>query len=590
MNAVAISPDGETIVSASGDSTARVWNATTGALLHTIRGEEGVGLTSAAFSRDGTRFATAASNGRIQLWHPTDWTLVRTLQEPDKPVVQVVFSPGGSELAAARTDGTVRLYDVERGALKTQFAAHDTFTAAVAYAPDGSSLASVGFDGGWKIWSLAGEQPQERLSRAAHRGPAQAVAFSPDGTRLVTGGHDNLVMLWDAVTGDLIHPFVGHEAQITFVAFAPDQSTLFSGSYDRSVNVWDLANFKLRGPLKGHAAAVIAAAVAPDGRSVVTGSLDRTVGIWDLGMSLDAPARLLAHRSQVLALDFTPDSKYLVSASSDGTLLTWDMLQREPLRRVSIHEGEIRDLAVSPDGALIATAGGDDDLVKLLNVTDGVERATLRGHKNGTLAVAFAPQGNRLVSGGRDGRVREWDPQSGELRQSWEQIDAVVRDLAYSHDGRVLVVGGRRLKAYDAATRALVTDFGDLPGEVMQIVSLPGENSAVIGFSDGSIVRWDWDPSAPSVVTFAGKHENLVNALSLSPDGRTLASGSKDGATRLWDVATGQIKANLQRTNYLVAAVAFSPDGHFLAAVDKHDIRLWQAATPAEVTADREVR
>ena len=89
-----------------------------------------------------------------------------------------------------------------------------------------------------------------------------------------------------------------------------------------------------------------------------------------------------------------------------------------------------------------------------------------------------------------------------------------------------------------------------------------------------------WDAATRKETAVLKGHADEVLAVAFSPDGKTLATGSKDQTVKLWDVATGKETATLRGHESTVAAVAFSPDGKTLATAGGHDktVRLWDAA------------
>jgi WD40 repeat protein len=218
-----------------------------------------------------------------------------------------------------------------------------------------------------------------------------------------------------------------------------------------------------------------------------------------------------------------------------------------------------------------AVAGGGLDpapvnrTVPVWDVETGEVTLTLTGHEAEATAVAFSPDGQRLVTGARDGTARLWDAASGE-EQHTLLTGAPVFDVAFSPDERFVVAGGDygTVTVFDAATAERV---GILEGHnrnhlVFGLAFVPDGRLVTAGL-DGTARVWDVE-SGNELVVFRG-HGAPVNRVAVSPDGTRVATVGDDAAARLWDPTTGQESLSLFGHEPVVYGVAFSPDGRFLA-------------------------
>ena len=568
INGIAISPDGRTLASGSGDQTVRLWEVSSGALKQTLQGHSSW-VRSVAFSPDGRTLASGSDDQTVRLWDASSGALKQTLQGHSARVWSVAFSPDGRTLASGSSDQTVRLWEVSSGALKQTLQGHSSWVRSVAFSPDGRTLASGSGDQTVRLWEVSSGALKQTLQ--GHL--ALSVAFSPDGRTLASGSSDQTVRLWDASSGALKQTLQGHSDWVRSVAFSPDGRTLASGSSDQTVRLWEVSSGALKQTLQGHSGLVLSVAFSPDGRTLASGSDDQTVRLWDASSGA-LKQTLQGHSGLVLSVAFSPDGRTLASGSSDQTVRLWDASSGALKQTLQGHSARVWSVAFSSDGRTLAS-GSDDQTVRLWDASSGALKQTLQGHSDWVRSVAFSPDGRTLASGSGDQTVRLWDASSGALKQTLQGHSDWVRSVAFSPDGRTLASGSsdQTVRLWEVSSGALKQT---LQGHLALSVAFSPDGRTLASGSDDQTVRL-WEVSSGALKQTLQGHRGTVWSVAYSPDGRTLASGSDDQTVRLWEVSSGALKQTLQGHGAGVRSVAYSPDGRTLASgSDDQTVRLWE--------------
>jgi len=280
---------------------------------------------------------------------------LHTIHAHSKRVLDVAFSAQGEILVSSSQDMKIKLWEVESGQELHTFRMTSVDMADIDISTSRNLLASAE-----AIWDLENMQEIHALERGLiYPG---SVAFSPDGSKLALGLFEQQITLWDVTSGQPLYTFERQEENRTkSMDFAPDGALLAVGVYDGTVRLLDVASGKIVKILKYSGETDIHHVVfSPDGIYLATGGRVPAVILWDVASG--EVVKTFRLTDNAISMDFSPDGMILATAGGyEHEILLWDVESGNLLHSLP-HNDQLSSLAFSPDGRLLAVGCFDGNI------------------------------------------------------------------------------------------------------------------------------------------------------------------------------------------------------------------------------------
>jgi WD40 repeat protein len=527
ISAVAISTDGEVLLTGCTDKQVRLWNLRTGEKERDFAGPQ-LAVTTVALSSDGKTVAAGSADKTLTLWSSGDARLHKSVSFP-AVVKCVAFKPDNKMVAVGLEDSTIVLVDPVEGKEVKKLTEHKGAVTTVAFTSKGDELISASTDKRILRWNA---NDWTVLASMGHSGPVSCLALNREGTQIAACAEKSCT-IWSIPENNEIRIFQSL-AEIRGIAFGPVADTLVLAGQDSHAHVYGLDG--KRREFFPHDGPVSAVAVHPRDRTIITGSADKLVRVWN------------------------------------STQL-WQRNHPGPVRSVLF--GARGDMAIS------TTYDGKNGIVRFLNLQDGQEKLALHAHQGPITGVAVTSDAGKLITAGSDKFVKLWDLKAGPADKEKQQPLATVTTPEMPQQA-ALSPSGTRLAVALGQPHGQVRIY-ELPS-LRELVVLKGHlgNTSALAFRDeNSILSVGGDSARIEDVGALAAwpaHQGRITALNYHPNGTQALSAGADKIAILWDINK---RAPIRRFDSLkepIADACFSRDGAWVAATGGKTLQVWNTA------------
>ena len=598
MGSVAFSRDGRKLLCCSSQN-ATLWDVASGTRLRASTSP----TLATAFSPDGTKMLTGHQDGTVSLRDIGDMKELWTVPAADMQVGTLTFSPNGKEFIAGSTMGrSAVLRSVADGQKLREFQVPPTMVNAPSYLRDAMRGQGLDLsDQGSLIAAVFVDEGRRLITGSLHMNMGEATLSNRANTQSVSPATSNTMLkltAWEVATGqnvwdvDIDWSIVQQSG--TF-ALSPDRRMLLFGDHAGTTIVDLNSGEKLRSlPGKAYSNLLQSVAFSPSGQSLLMCS-DNSASLMNLD-DLEEIRRFTGHQGMVNCLAFSLDGKRIVTGSADRTAILWDPATGERLHVLRGHKDTLLFVEFSPNGKYVLTSSKDDISI-LWDAESGAVLHSFPGSSGrdpgmlGSSGQAFAPYGSftpdsRLVlTTGEMRGYKLWDAATGKNCYDSRGVSGGAIGAAIAPQGAPLVISRtteRELVVTDAESGNVLSSIRERSSELnaLSVASNTNQSAVSLGGLHGGAVLWD---AAFERNTRLAMGETFftspISNLTLSDDGRRIATASYVSGLTTWDAVSGKKLHTLDETAQHTRCLAFSPDGKYLiTGLSEKGAVLWDAA------------
>ena len=608
INAVACSSGGDYMAAVGTGDLLKLFDAESLGLIRDFEGGEAYQLLAVMFLGDDL-ILSGSFGYDVRLWRTATGEYVGPLKVSNSFSIKnscetascFVLSPDHSLLVCSYTVTSlsvggimpILVWDLRTAENIQLLEGHRYYVDAVCLIPGEKQLLSVG--GGpvaseIKLWNLESGRCLATIDGGS--GLISSAAVSSDGRLALTGGSDACIKLWDLDARRSIKTLKGHAGAVRTVAFARDERFVISGSKDATIKLWHWESGRCMRTLEGHTDSVYSIAHCPDGEHIVSGGHDRTIRKWLLRPALASHFSYLLSRPRGTgeALKNQSAVAKMLNVADDRIHAGSYRQAYEFLRQAQSIPGYERDPKIADRINSCAKYG------RRAGFRNAYRTVEFFGHREGVTSVRFSPATGLLASGSKDGEIRVWDIETGNLVKEFGSHQWGVSAIAWADDGEHVVSGARTakwesertddtLQLWEARTGRCVSTFRNHKVGV-GCATFTRDGSGVVsgdwgdkGKKDENLLRL-WDRKSGRCLRMWEGHKDAVTAVDISPDGSYMVSASRDRTLRLWDVSSPRCVRALSGHAGAAYAVRFSPDGRLVLSAGGDDLlRLWEVSS-----------
>lgn len=564
---VVITPDDRFVISASRDSTLRIWEIKSGLTIHTLVGHKDA-VTSVAVSSNNRFIASASIDRTLRLWDLSSGKPLGIFKGHNAPINDVIITPDNEYLLSASEDHALRLWEIKSRKPLWVNSEHADAVNSIAITSNGDLGISASEDCSIRLWSVKSGEIIWAIRNLEK--PVTNLTVTPDDRYVVTASKDYTLKFFDLETGKYRFSLEGHSHWVQDVKVSPDGAFAISVSEDRTVKVWDLKSRHCISTFTSHSDRVGSIAITHHQKLAVSGSWDRTLCVWDLGKVSSSPQDLIKHSKRIQSITTTSDGLKAITSSEDKSIRLWEISLGHCIKTLTGHDGAVNQIVLTEDQKQVVSTS-EDRSIKVWDIESGKLISTLHGHTAPVSSVALTPNDQFIVSGSWDKTILVWERASGKTIQTFVGHTDWITCLGVTPNGKFIVSGSedRTLRLWEMQTGKCLQVLQGHAHYITALAIAPDGHSVISASRDTTLRIWNID-SGKCIETIQA-HSDRVRSITVASNGKFLASGGYDNKLRLWDAQKSLHAATFIGRSAFICC-SFTPDNKTIVAGDRNGL------------------
>ena len=600
IHSIAVSPNGKYLVSASEDTKIKVWDFQKWKEIYVLSGNS-CSIHCVTISPDGVFIVSGSSRRIITVWNLYEGKEVFSLEEPDDLAswhtriypTSIIVTPDGKFIISGWSNGSVKLWNFDKDSISKTFTdMHTESITQLIITPDCRYLISGSYDKTIKIWDI--EERKAIKTLTGHYLAVNSVAISMNGKLFASGSKDQQLIIWKLksltkwFSIKFLHP-------ITSVAFNPNGKYIAVGIQCNTVKLINTQNWKLEFDWTNrtqYQQTVSSITFSPDGCTFVFGLYDT---LRKFNVNVRVENELHIHENEIWSLCISPDGKFIISGSDDKTVNVWNVKENKEEFKFIDKDHKITAVAISQNGVLMAS-GSKGGVVNIFNLENGTKQSSFSiDHWGHILSLAISLNGKYVICGSDDqGRK---DAITGEYKKPYEllviwnekkQLKSSVnvgphdvKAIAISPNARFIFLGiGKIIEVWNRKETKKVFILTENSASVSSIIITLDGKYILSGLSNCSIKVWNFQEEREEFTLIEegsnqeedNFYHRIAMPISLTADGKFVASKLKNGSIRIWNFFERREEFTIDTDLNSIASFAISSDGSFLVTGSKDGV------------------
>lgn len=608
-------PDGRCCVSADHNGTLKVWGTESGNELTTLQGNKET-VRAVAVTPDGRRIVTASWGHSIDVWDLKTRSLLKELRSPPYPHSVAVTADGKYAVSNADKHKTLKVWDLERGVALPSLRGHKRQVNVVKVIPDRGLFISASRDKTCKVWDIVARKQIATLGD--HTGAVETVSVTPDRRyavsqsesvwRVDTSGKGlsevpGELKVWDLIKFSEINTIPLALSEQLIAAVKRPSGEYFIYTYVRGViSARNLMTGLKAGSISSAGQTFYNVTVSGDGNYVISSEANN-LNIWNAVVETDIRVESFSGVDRFNAVGVTPDGRHAITVSDGSNVKSWSLKKDFAPADITIlsKKRDSRDVdlgEIKPDAV--------NSSIYPLNIMRGrvpkwrrlgwEEAFPFVENTDFLSGLAFTPDSRYAVIFSQVGTVVLLDlvrPERSRLISPRKRDDPNIIGMELAHavtvtgDGQHIIAGYYKdLRVWNmddlAAGKRQARLLKGHNHVVTAVVALPDAQHLISGSCDGDVMLWHICRRDP--VCYLFHTDKAVTALAVTPAGRKLFVGLRDGTLITWDLQSDE-KRSWRAHEGEITALKVTPSGHYVFSVS-HDsvLKVWEVENATQLT------